>query len=74
MINFTQRLLMAERQGMSIVCGLAPYEGWPVVHRPRSKKDPQPWRLQHQDGSEWPEGFRYFGRECRAVEAETRAA
>lgn len=71
MRNFTQRLLTARKAGQAVVCSFQPYEGWPVAYAPRNPKDPQPWKLLRQDGSDWPGSIRLHARECRAVEALT---
>lgn len=68
MSTFTQRLLAAQKEGKAVVCSRQPYEGWPVTHAARNDWDSQPWKLLHQDGSEWPGSFRYSGRECHSVD------
>lgn len=60
--NFTQELKDAVNEGSRVVCSLAPYEGQLVEYRPRSESDPSPWVL-----TSWPDGYRYSGRECHAV-------
>lgn len=56
--NYTAELLKARAQGHPIVCSVAPHDGTPVVYAPRSKHDPEPWRLAGDNR------YRYGGRYC----------
>lgn len=68
--SFTARLLLQEeKHHADIVCSMAPFEGQPVVYRPRHSRDNQPWILASQDGTKNP--FRYAGNECHAKPGES---
>lgn len=61
--NFTNELRAAQKEGKIVVASMLPAQGEQVLHTPRSKQDPQPWRYTDRHGCEW----RYSGRECHAV-------
>jgi hypothetical protein len=61
--NYTQELLAKRAKGQHIVVSLAPHEGVPVTYSPRSVGDPLPWDAGLV--------YRFSGRECHAVKAES---
>lgn len=63
--SFTARLKAAQANGARIVCSVAPYEGWTVVHLARHDRDPQPWILATDRAAAY--AMRFSGRECHAV-------
>jgi hypothetical protein len=63
--NYTAELQAAFENGAEIVCSVAPYEGWPVVHQPRRARDPLPWVFTSENGIH--PAYRYSGRDCHAV-------
>lgn len=71
--SFTARLLLQfNKYGADIVCAMAPFEGKPVVYRPRHTRDNAPWVLASQADTEHSKhAFRYSGDECKSVPGES---
>lgn len=64
--NYTQELLSERAQGAHIVVSLSPHTGVPVEYQPRHTKDPEPWTAGL--------AYRFNGRECHAVPAQSVSA
>jgi hypothetical protein len=58
--QFSRELRFAQERGAVIAASAQPFRGQPVLYRPRSSRDPQPWLLE-KDCT-----VRFSGRACHA--------